>query len=204
MSDWDWNMSRIAWIDVETDGLVRPGVPFPLLLEVALVLTDADLNQECSYTAVMRHSEAKLNALKPLPVVVEMHERNGLWDALRGADTVPLLDAEQAMIGLLGEDSECPIVWGGCSPAALDRQVISRYMPAFYTRIHHRSVDVSALQLAMKNWAGLDISRPSASQHRALPDTLESIELAVAYRQFLTHACLSAVGNKPGASHVHA
>jgi oligoribonuclease len=203
---WDWTMHRIAWLDVETDGLVRPGSPFPLLLEVALVLTDADLRELGRYNAVIRHPEKVLRASNPHEIVVEMHEKSGLWEDLRGPGTVPVEEAEDAMLALLdehcGEPGERqgpggrdtrPVVWGGFSPSAIDRPVIRRYMPRFFKRIHHRNVDVSALKLAMKNWAGVEIPKEEAC-HRALPDTLESIKLAIYYRRFLNLAAADRVG----------
>jgi oligoribonuclease (3'-5' exoribonuclease) len=197
-SKWDWTMSRVAWIDVETDGLVRPGKPMPLCLEVALILTDGDLRELGRYSAVIEHPAAVLDALNPHPVVAEMHGASGLWNALREPGVVAIADAEAAMIELLekhcaeepgvrqgpgGVDTR-PVVWGGFSPAAVDRPVLAAYMPTFYQRIHHRSVDVSALKLAMRNWAGIEIPKIEAI-HRAVPDTEQSIGLAQAYRRFL-------------------
>lgn len=198
---WDWTMTRIAWIDVETDGLVRPGCRFPLCLEVALVVTDGGLNELSRFEAVIAHPEEVLDALDPHPVVKEMHQKSGLWEALRGPDTMSLKQAEDAMVVMLdghcGEPGERqgpdgvdtrPVVWGGFSPAAIDRPVLARYMPTFYKRIHHRSVDVSALKLAMLNWAGVRLPETKAV-HRAMDDTLESISVARIYATFLDAAC---------------
>lgn len=199
---WDWTMRLIAWLDAETSGLVRPDLPWPLLLEVALVVTDGDLRELGRYEAVIRHDEAALDALDPHPVVREMHEESGLWGALREPGTTPLDDAERAMIELVDACAEGldpgdgkalvdtrPVVWGGFSPAAIDRPVIARYMPAYYQRIHHRSVDVSAIKLAMKNWGGVELPEADAT-HRALADTLDSIRLARSYRSLLQQAVL--------------
>jgi oligoribonuclease (3'-5' exoribonuclease) len=181
-------MTKVAWIDVETNDLVRPGKPMPLCLEVALILTDGDLRELGRYQAVIEHPDAVLDALDPHPVVLEMHEKSGLWNALRQPGVVSLEQAERSMIELLDEHaSEWPVVWGGFSPAAVDRPVLGHYMPTFYRKLHHRSVDVSALKLAMKNWAGLDFPKVDAA-HRAVPDTEESIGLAKVYRRFLNLA----------------
>jgi oligoribonuclease (3'-5' exoribonuclease) len=193
-SKWDWTLTRIAWIDVETDGLVRPGCRFPLCLEVALIVTDEHLRELGRYEAVISHPGEVLDALDPHPVVVEMHNKSGLWEALRDDRTASLEDAQAAMIELLnrtcgepGESDACPVVWGGFSPAAIDRPVLARYMPRYYRRIHHRSVDVSALKLAMQNWAGIEVPKVEAA-HRAMTDTLESISVARVYRRFLAEA----------------
>lgn len=195
---WDWTVDRIAWLDAETDGLVRPGAPMPLLLEVAVVVTDAAMRELGRYEAVIRHPEEVLRALSPHQVVVDMHEKSGLWEDLFGSDTVPIEEAEREMVALLdlhcgdpgqgdGEVDTRPVVWGGFSPAAVDRPVVGYYMPSYYSRIHHRSMDVSALKLAMKNWAGVDLPKEEVL-HRAMLDTEESIRLAECYRRFLLAA----------------
>jgi len=186
---WDWGVTRIAWLDAETTGVARPWAPPPLLLEVALVVTDGALQELGRYEAVIRHEQAVLDGLSMPPVVLDMHTKNGLLDALRGPDTVPMDEAEKAMIDLLDRfDVGQPIVWGGFSPSAVDRPVVGQCMPTYYGKIHYRSLDMSTIKLALKNWGGVDLEGAQLDRpvgHRAMSDVLESVETAkIARRLF--------------------
>ncbi len=65
----------ICWLDLETNGLdERKGD----ILEVALVVTDDDLN-EVARTSVVVRPVPRAVPLEVHPVVQAMHEKNGLW-----------------------------------------------------------------------------------------------------------------------------
>lgn len=182
---WDWAAFQIAWIDVETDGLATPE-ELPLLLEVAIVLTTVDLVELGRYSTLIHHSHDVLDALTPCSLVVEMHTKNGLWKDLRAGGGVSIAEAQRGLLQVLDENRTSPhVAWGGCSPGVLDRPMLASLMPDYYKRIDHRSVDVSSLKLAMKNWAGIEAPEDDDAAHRALADTLSSIAMAKHYRGFL-------------------
>lgn len=185
---WGWAIDQLCWVDIESSGLVRPDLPLPVLFEVAAVLTDRGLRELGRFTAVIRHADEVLDRLQLAPNVQEMHEENGLIAALRGPEAVSIEAAERALIALLdGCPTPGPVIWGGFSPAAMDRPLLFHYMPRFYERLHYRTLDLSALKLAMRNWGGLETAE-SSTVHRALPDVLEAIKVANEYR------CRLAVG----------
>ena len=119
-----------------------------------------------------------------------MHEKSGLIAALGAAGTVPLEEAEKALLALLDRfdlGPEHPFVWGGFSPGAIDRPVVGCYMPTYYRRIHHRSLDMSAVKLALQNWLGVNAGKELDHDpaHRALADTLECVQAAREARRIL-------------------
>ena len=184
---WDWSLGRILHFDAESTGLVRPRQPLPLLLEVAVILTDAELRVLDRYEAVIHHEKDALDALDPHPIVVEMHEKSGLWKALREPGTVPVAEAEAAMIGMLDRHPDPegrPVVWAGFSPGALDRPLVGALMPTLYGRLHHRTIDVSALKLVLKNYAGLQLEESDAL-HRAMADAQEELDVLRTFRSYL-------------------
>lgn len=185
---WDWTLGCLAHLDVETTGLVRPGQPLPLLLEVGVVLTDHDLKVLDCYEAVIRHDpEDLMRALEHNPVASEMHRSNGLWHALLEGPTIPLGEAEEGLLKVLHRNPDpqgYPVVWAGWSPAAIDRPLVSACMPRFYQRIHHRTLDLSSLKLALKNYAGVEHDSGNAV-HRALPDAMAGVRRLRHYRSLL-------------------
>lgn len=90
----------ICWVDTETTGLdERNGH----LLEVALVVTDDNLNEVSHLSTVVRPVGVNLEELiaKCDPVVQEMHTKNGLFAELRAGGGIRQYDAEELLISFL-------------------------------------------------------------------------------------------------------
>jgi oligoribonuclease (3'-5' exoribonuclease) len=89
----------IAWTDVETTGLNENAGE---LLEVAIVVTDDELNEvgHCS-TVVLptAHNLEALFELKMDSVVREMHTKNELLDELRSGNGLLLEEAQSMLVG---------------------------------------------------------------------------------------------------------
>lgn len=73
----------IAWTDIENTGLRTPREEH--LLEVAVVITDDDLNEKAAISVVCKPVGIEIDALIPTlnPYVVEMYTKNGLFDDVR-------------------------------------------------------------------------------------------------------------------------
>ncbi len=189
--------AHVAWLDVETTSLdgAHPAV---LLLEVALVVTDADLQELGRECIVVRHTPQQVEAAKWDPIAREMHEANGLLEEVGGPTAVPLEEAQGRLLRTLcrytgvdltsppgfpgsGAEAVSAPLWGGCSPS-LDRAILRRLMPVFYSRVHYRSIDATSLKLAARLWAGVTTER-AIRPHRALPDALSAIKLAAVSRR---------------------
>lgn len=178
---WDWSFGRLAWIDVETTNVWDAESP-PFILEVACIVTDADLSELGRYSRVVDYQDLSY-LRKAAPYAVDMHLKSGLWErVLHRQGTVPLQEIEHQLVKLVTDSSDPrPVVWAGASPSALDRPVIRHHMPTFHSLLHYRTLDVSSLLLAAKN-CGHSLPREIPStEHRAESDAEEAIE---AYRRF--------------------
>src|ERR1700712_4999186 len=114
-------------------------------IEVAVVVTDADLNLlDEGLDIVIHAADDVLDTM--LPVVEQMHASSGLTDAVR-ASTVTLGEAELAVLEYvkshIPEERSAPLCGNSIGT---DRGFISRDMPALDTHLHYRMIDVSSLK----------------------------------------------------------
>ncbi len=84
----------IAWTDIESTGL-DPRKEH--LLEVALVITDDELNEILATSLVMKPVGIEIDDVQMDPYVREMHTRNGLLDEVRKC-TLRRHEAEERLI----------------------------------------------------------------------------------------------------------
>lgn len=143
------------WYDLEFTSLDldRAG-----LLQVALVITDADLNR-------LAPPERDLN----LHVAVKPRQRLSPWvrqnlgfvlEKCRGPDAVALAEVEARVCayidGLLGPPSPDvharPVLAGNSVHA--DYHLSRRLLPGLLDRCHYRLLDVSVLKLVWQDWWG--------------------------------------------------
>jgi oligoribonuclease len=155
------------------------------ILEVAMVVTDAELNTIAEAPVYVLHqADEVLEAMDSWNK--STHGKSGLVDKVR-ASTFTEGEVEARLIDFLK-----PIVGERLAPLAgntvhQDRRFMARYMPAFEAYLHYRIVDVSTLKELARRW------RPEVLQgiakegrHEALADVYESIEELRHYRrQFL-------------------
>lgn len=168
---------RLAWIDLETAGL---DPRFHPILEIALVVTDPDLNQLVEFTTVVR--PAKLtNVLAHLDETVrEMHTKSGLLEQLDGGRGMSTRLAEATVATILEEhakDNGENLYLAGSG----DRKFLERQMPQVAKQLHYRNIDVSTIRSLDKMWSDFD-PWLKTDAHRALDDTLDSIAELKYYR----------------------
>jgi oligoribonuclease len=156
------------------------------LIEVAVVVTDADLNLlDEGLDIVIHAADDVLDTM--LPVVEQMHASSGLTDAVR-ASTVTLGEAELAVLEYvkshIPEERSAPLCGNSIGT---DRGFISRDMPDLDTHLHYRMIDVSSLKELARRWyPRVYFAQPAKGlAHRALADILESIQELAYYRQTL-------------------
>ena len=176
-------MDRLVWIDCEMTGL-DPGSD--LLLEVACLVTDSDLNiLDDGIDLVLAAPESALNQM--VPVVREMHETSGLTAAVRASD-LKVDEAERQLLAyirrLAPEPRKSPLCGNSI---ATDRAFISRYMPELDAFLHYRMIDVSSIKELARRWYPRAYYAAPVKQggHRALADIQESIEELRYYREVL-------------------
>ena len=182
MADMDKH-DRIVWIDLEMTGL---DIHEHTIVEVAALITDADLNVLCEGVDVVVHaSEEELGRMNEF--VTNMHESSGLLAEIRESK-VTLKEAEDAVLELIAKhcDSEHPAPLAGNS-IGTDRGFIREYMPRLDEALHYRMIDVSTVKELARRWAPrVYYHQPEKDMsHRALADIVESIRKLDFYRRVL-------------------
>lgn len=169
----------LVWIDMEMSGLVPER---DRILEVAMVVTDADLNTIAEAPVYVVHqSDEVLDAMDSWNR--STHGKSGLVDKVR-ASTFTEAEVERRVIEFLK-----PIVGERLAPLAgntvhQDRRFMARYMPAFDAYLHYRIIDVSTLKELAKRWnPGVLAGVAKEGRHEALADVYESIEELRHYRR---------------------
>lgn len=194
--------AAICWLDVETTGL---DPECDVLLEVAMVITDAQLNELTRAQVTIRHDRRVLAALIERPerpheivaLIYSMHEANGLLNECCSNLAVSLQEAQKRLVKAVRdalartpnppEEGEKPFVLiGGCSPN-FDRTFVSRYMPQLADVFHYRLIDATCLRFALDKWGSQQLPEKD-KRHRALPDAEAALNLARRTKSFYVQA----------------
>jgi len=170
----------LVWIDCEMTGL---DLERDELIEVAVVITDYDLNAvDPGFQIVIAPSAAALEGMAEY--VREMHTTSGLLEDL--PDGVALEEAQRQVLEYIRRF----IPAAGAAPLAgntigTDRAFLARYMPDVDAHLHYRSVDVSSIKELSKRWYPRVYFQAPAKHggHRALADIRESIRELEYYRR---------------------
>jgi oligoribonuclease len=170
---------RLVWIDCEMTGLDLAG---DALIEVAALVTDADLNILGSGVDVVIKPPAR-TVERMLPIVREMHTASGLLEELDAG--VSLEEAQEMVLGYVREH----VPEGRKAPLAgntvgTDRGFLARDMPQLEGHLHYRVVDVSSIKELVRRWyPRVYFQSPAKTgNHRALGDIRDSIEELKYYR----------------------
>ena len=152
------------------------------ILEVACVVTDADLNTIAEAPVFVLHqSETVLEAMDSWNK--STHGKSGLIDKVR-ASSFNEAEVEARLLEFLK-----PIVGERLAPLAgntvhQDRRFMTRYMPTLEAYLHYRIVDVSTLKELAKRWRPDVVSSfAKEGKHEALADVYESIAELRHYRE---------------------
>ncbi len=169
------------WIDCEMTGL---DLGADKLIEIAVLVTDADLNVLGDGVDVVIHADdASLNGM--IDVVARMHTRSGLIDEVR-ASTVDVPTAEAMVLDYIRthvkQPKTAPLAGNSI---ATDRGFIARDMPALDDFLHYRMIDVSSIKELCRRWyPRIYFGQPEKGlAHRALADIHESIRELRYYRR---------------------
>ena len=169
----------MVWVDMEMSGLVPDR---DRILEVALVVTDAELNTIAEAPVYVLHQpDEVLDAMDSWNK--STHGKSGLVDKVR-ASRLTEGEVEARILEFLK-----PIVGERVAPLCgntvhQDRRFMARYMPAFDAYLHYRIVDVSTLKELAKRWHPAVLAGVTKEgKHEALADVYESIEELRHYRR---------------------
>jgi oligoribonuclease len=176
--------ANLVWVDMEMSGLNPDS---DRILEVAIVVTDADL-------AVIAEAPVQI-VHQPDSVLAGMdswntatHGRSGLTEKVRSAT----IDEETASDRLL--EFLAPLVPPGKAPMCgnsicQDRRFMARWMPRLEAYFHYRNLDVSTLKELARRWQPeVYRSFEKKSRHEALADIYESIDELRHYRAHFLRA----------------
>ena len=172
---------RLVWIDCEMTGL---DLGSDLLIEVAALVTDGDLNVLGEGVDVVIGATAEQLARMP-DVVKEMHATSGLTDEVL-ASTVTMQEAEQQVLAYIKqwvpEPKKAPLCGNSI---ATDRGFLTRDMAELDEWLHYRMIDVSSIKELARRWYPRAYfgSPKKGGGHRALADIQESVLELAYYRQ---------------------
>jgi oligoribonuclease len=173
------NQNNLIWLDMEMSGLLPDT---DRILELAAVVTDADLNVLAeSPVFVIHQSDAVLDGMDAWNKGT--HGRSGLIEKVKTSQ-VNEATATIEMIAFLKN-----YVPAGKSPMCgnsicQDRRFMARYMPDLEAFFHYRNLDVSVFKELARRWKPEIYSGfKKASRHEALADIYESIDELKYYRE---------------------
>lgn len=168
----------MMWVDTETTGLL----PDAELMQLAIVLTDDDLNEIDSIELTREFSIKVRAALDREPEAKKMHMESGLVDsAMRSTMTLDRLEVlSRRFLSENGATPDGRLLLAG-STIAFDRTVLARSVPTLLDYVGHRNFDVSVYVEASRRWGDGEPDVPK-SEHTALSDIRRSLEIGRLFR----------------------
>jgi oligoribonuclease len=155
-----------------------------LLIEVACIVTDGELNELGDGIDLVIGAPEKA-LLEMDPVVVKMHRESGLDKAVL-ASTLTVPEAEAQVLAFIREHvpeaGKAPLCGNSI---ATDRGFLARDMQELDSYLHYRMVDVSSVKELARRWypRAYYASPSKRGGHRALADIRESVEELRYYRE---------------------
>ena len=169
-----------------------------VLVEIATLITDDDLRVVAEGPdIVIRAGEDALAAMDE--VVVNMHTRSGLLDAIRSSQ-VDLVEAGEATLEFLKAHIPAAKTVPLCGNSiGTDRRFLARWLPEIDQYLHYRSIDVSTVKELARRWypQALAAQPKKTGAHRAMGDILESVTELAYYRNAIFLPAEAASGSTP-------
>ena len=170
--------TNLIWIDLEMTGLIPEK---DVIIEIATVVTDADLNVLAEGPSIAIHQSGELLAGMD-EWNTEHHTNSGLVKRVKESD-ISTKQAEIQTLNFLQQH-----VNPGASPMCgnsicQDRRFLYNYMPELEKFFHYRHIDVTSLKELVARWkpeVAMQYSKESA--HLALSDVYDSIDELKHYR----------------------
>lgn len=172
------NENNLIWIDLEMTGLDPER---DRIIEIATLVTDADLNILAEGPVLAVHQSAEQLALMD-EWNVRTHTHSGLVERVK-ASQYGDREAEQATLAFLRQwvpANASPICGNSI---AQDRRFLFKYMPELEAYFHYRYLDVSTLKELARRWKpDILAGFKKAGTHQALDDIRESVAELAYYR----------------------
>jgi len=163
--------ANLFWLDMEMTGLDPETC---VIIEVAAIVTDVELNELAEYEAVVRQPPEALAAMDEWNT--RTHTKSGLAAAVPGGRELAEVEAELVALADAHFPRERIVLCG--NSVGQDKRFVDAYMPNLAARLHYRVIDVSSFkELFTRKWPAVSFKK--LQDHRALGDVRESIaELA--------------------------
>jgi len=176
--------TNLIWIDLEMTGLVPEK---DNIIEIATVVTDADLNVLAEGPSIAIHQDNKhLDSMDEWNT--RQHTKSGLVQRVKESE-ISLNEAEKQTLDFLMK-----YVDQGASPMCgnsicQDRRFLYNYMPRLEEFFHYRHIDVSTLKELAVRWKPDVVTNSfKQSKHLALSDIYDSINELKHYREHFIDA----------------
>ena len=176
--------TNLIWIDLEMTGLVPEK---DIIIEIATVVTDADLNVLAEGPSLAIHQDNKyLESMDEWNT--RQHNKSGLVQRVKESE-ISVNAAEKQTL-----DFVMKYVDPGTSPMCgnsicQDRRFLYNYMPKLEKFFHYRHIDVSTLKELAVRWKPDVVSNSfKQSKHLALSDIYDSINELKHYREHFIDA----------------
>ena len=176
--------TNLIWIDLEMTGLVPEK---DNIIEIATVVTDADLNVLAEGPSVAIHQDNKhLDSLDEWNT--RQHTKSCLVQRVKESE-ISLNEAEKQTLDFLMKYVDL-----GASPMCgnsicQDRRFLYNYMPKLEKFFHYRHIDVSTLNELAVRWKPDFVTTSfKQSKHLALSDIYDSINELKHYREHFIDA----------------
>ncbi len=171
----------LIWIDLEMTGL---NTAWDGIIEIATVVTDADLNIIAEGPVLAIHqAEEMLAGMDEWNT--RQHTKSGLVERVRSS-SITEAEAERQTIDFLRRHvgrNESPMCGNSICQ---DRRFMARLMPELEAYFHYRNLDVSTLKELAMRWApDVPAAFKKRASHLALDDIHDSIRELRHYREYL-------------------
>lgn len=155
------------------------------LVEIAVVVTDADLNPlDTGFDVAIKPTPGSVEQMDPF--VRNMHTVTGLIN--RWEDGLSIEEAESQVLDYIRrfvpEAGKAPL---GGNSVGTDRAFLNRDMPNLVSHLHYRVIDVSSIKELAKRWypRAYFAAPEKTGNHQALGDIYDSIDEMRYYRAVL-------------------
>ena len=176
--------TNLIWIDLEMTGLVPEK---DNIIEIATVVTDADLNVLAEGPSIAIHQDNKhLDSMDEWNT--RQHTKSGLVQRVKESE-ISLNEAEKQTLDFLMKYVD-PGVSPMCGNSICqDRRFLYNYMPKLEKFFHYRHIDVSTLKELAVRWKPDVVTNSfKQSKHLALSDIYDSINELKHYREHFIDA----------------
>ncbi|NDP49136.1 MAG: oligoribonuclease [Sulfuriferula multivorans] len=173
------NPTHLLWLDMEMTGL---SPETDRIIEVAIVVTDADLNTVAEGPVLVVHQpDEVMNAMDNWNKGT--HGKSGLIERVK-ASQLNEAEAEAQMLEFVKQHVAARVSPMCGNSICQDRRFMARSMPQLEAFFHYRNLDVSTLKELAKRWRpGLAETFKKSNKHEALADIYESIDELKFYRE---------------------